>query len=123
MIISTEVTNFDLEFNLILDTSVNAFCMPGGKVVVFEGILRVTKDESGLAVSLVHEIAHVVAKHSNEHMNQQMLLQYGTSITVAFFGRLTFSNPFHIKHRLISGCSEWYYVTLSNECRNMKQII
>jgi predicted Zn-dependent protease len=59
----------------------NAFCMPGGKVVVFEGILPVTRNEVGLAVVLGHEIAHAVAKHSNERMSQQMLVQYGASLT------------------------------------------
>jgi predicted Zn-dependent protease len=80
---SAEVANFAWEFNLVKDTSVNAFCMPGGKVVVFEGILPITKNEVGLAVVLGHEIAHAVAKHSNERMSQQMVLQYGASITDA----------------------------------------
>jgi predicted Zn-dependent protease len=57
--------------------------MPGGKVVVFEGILPITKNEVGLAVVLGHEIAHAIAKHSNERMSQQMALQYGASITNA----------------------------------------
>ena len=60
-----EIANFAWEFNLVKDTSVNAFCMPGGKVVVFEGILPVTKTEVGMAVVMGHEIAHAVAKHSN----------------------------------------------------------
>lgn len=76
-----EIANFAWEFNLVKDTSVNAFCMPGGKVVVFEGILPITKNETGLAVVMGHEIAHAIAKHSNERMSQQMLLQYGASIT------------------------------------------
>jgi len=80
---SADVANFAWEFNLVKDTSVNAFCMPGGKVVVFEGILPVTKNEVGLAVVLGHEIAHAVAKHSNERMSQQMMVQYGASITDA----------------------------------------
>lgn len=76
-----DVANYAWEFNLVKDTSVNAFCMPGGKVVVFEGILPITKNEVGLAVVLGHEIAHAVAKHSNERMSQQMMLQYGASLT------------------------------------------
>lgn len=76
-----DAARFAWEFNLVKDTAVNAFCMPGGKVVVFEGILPVTKNEVGLAVVLGHEIAHAVAKHSNERMSQQMLVQYGAAVT------------------------------------------
>ena len=71
------LSNFSWEFNLIDDPQVNAFCMPGGKIVVYTGILPVTKDETGLAVVLGHEVAHAVAKHANERMSQQMLTQYG----------------------------------------------
>jgi len=78
---SADIASFAWEFNLVKDTTKNAFCMPGGKVVVFEGILPVTKNEVGLAVVLGHEIAHAVAKHSNERMSQQMLVQYGASLT------------------------------------------
>ena len=78
---SSDIANYSWEFNLVKDTTMNAFCMPGGKVVVFEGILPVTKNEVGLAVVLGHEIAHAVAKHSNERMSQQMLVQYGSSLT------------------------------------------
>jgi len=76
-----EISNFSWEFNLVKDTSVNAFCMPGGKVVVFEGILPITQTEVGMAVVLGHEIAHAVAKHSSERMSQQMMVQYGASLT------------------------------------------
>ena len=76
-----EISNFSWEFNLVKDTSVNAFCMPGGKVVVFEGILPITQNEVGMAVVLGHEIAHAVAKHSSERMSQQMMVQYGASLT------------------------------------------
>ena len=75
----SELANFQWEFHLVKSTDVNAFCMPGGKIVVYEGILPVTKDETGLAVVLGHEVAHAVAKHSNERMSQQMLQQYGSS--------------------------------------------
>ena len=76
-----DVATLNWEFNLVKDTSVNAFCMPGGKVVVFEGILPVTMDETGLAVVMGHEIAHAIAKHSNERLSQQMLAQYGAALT------------------------------------------
>jgi predicted Zn-dependent protease len=73
--------NYAWEFSLVKDTTVNAFCMPGGKVVFYEGILPMTKTEAGMAVVMGHEIAHAVAKHSNERMSQQMIAQYGASIT------------------------------------------
>ena len=79
--LDADVANYAWEFNLVKDTTMNAFCMPGGKVVVFEGILPVTQNEVGLAVVLGHEIAHAVAKHSNERMSQQMAVQYGSMLT------------------------------------------
>jgi len=78
---SADAATYAWEFNLVKDTTMNAFCMPGGKVVVYEGILPVTKNEVGLAVVLGHEIAHAVAKHSNARMSQQLLVQYGASLT------------------------------------------
>jgi predicted Zn-dependent protease len=73
-----DVRNYKWEFNLIDDPkTVNAWCMPGGKVAVYTGILPVTKDETGLAVVMGHEIAHAVAKHGNERMSQGLLAQLG----------------------------------------------
>ena len=77
---ANEVQNFAWEFNLVADNQVNAFCMPGGKIVVYEGLLPVTQDEASLAVVLGHEIAHAVAKHSAEQMSTQIRQQYGTQI-------------------------------------------
>jgi len=65
------------EFNLIQDPNVNAFAMPGGKVVVYTGILPVTQTEVGLATVLGHEIAHVFADHGGERMSEQLLAQMG----------------------------------------------
>ena len=76
-----EIANFAWEFSLVQGAEVNAFCMPGGKVVFYEGILPLTKTEAGIAVVMGHEIAHAVAKHSSEQISQQMLLQYGAAIT------------------------------------------
>jgi predicted Zn-dependent protease len=76
-----DTANYSWEFNLIKDNAVNAFCMPGGKVVFFEGILPVTKTEAGMAVVMGHEVAHAIAKHSNERMSQQLLTQYGATFT------------------------------------------
>jgi predicted Zn-dependent protease len=78
--LANEVKNFKWEFNLVKDKQVNAFCMPGGKIVVYEGLLSVAKTEEELAVVIGHEIAHAVAKHSNERMSQQIMSQYGMSI-------------------------------------------
>ena len=78
--LSAETKEFNWEFNLVQDQSVNAFCMPGGKIVVYEGLLPVTQDEASLAIVLGHEIAHAVAKHSAEQMSKQIKNQYGTQI-------------------------------------------
>lgn len=72
-----DVAEFAWEFHLVQNAEPNAFCMPGGKIVVNEGILPYTKDEAGLAVVLGHEVAHAVAKHSSERMSQQLLVNYG----------------------------------------------
>ena len=75
--LSQDLNGFAWEFNLIQSEDVNAWCMPGGKVVVYSGILPITKNENGLAVVVGHEIAHAVAKHSNERMSQALLAQLG----------------------------------------------
>lgn len=75
-----EIKNFAWEFNLVQDKQANAFCMPGGKIVVYEGLLPYTQNEDALAVVLGHEIAHAVAKHSAEQMSKQMRQTYGTQI-------------------------------------------
>lgn len=63
------------EFNLIQDNQANAWCMPGGKVVVYTGLLPITQNEAALGVVLGHEITHAVAQHGNERMSQEMLAQ------------------------------------------------
>ena len=74
---SDKLTGYEWEFNLVESNDVNAWCMPGGKVVVYTGILPVTKDEAGLAVVMGHEIAHAIAGHGSERMSQGMLAQLG----------------------------------------------
>lgn len=81
-----EIKNFQWEFNLVQNQEVNAFCMPGGKIVVYEGLLPVTKDEQSLAIVLGHEIAHAVAKHSAEQLSEQIRQQYATQIGTAVTG-------------------------------------
>ncbi|MGN0281967.1 MAG: M48 family metallopeptidase [Prevotella sp.] len=78
--LAAEVSNYKWEFNLVQDQSVNAFCMPGGKIVVYEGLLPVTKDEASLAVVVGHEVAHAVAKHSAERISNELRKQYGGQI-------------------------------------------
>jgi predicted Zn-dependent protease len=68
------IAGFEWEFNVVQQDVVNAWCMPGGKVVVYTGILPVTKDEASLAVVMGHEIAHAVARHGNERMSQGLAL-------------------------------------------------
>ncbi len=71
------IEGFKWEYNLVDSKVVNAWCMPGGKVVVYSGILPLTQDETGLAVVMGHEIAHAVARHGNERMSEQILIQLG----------------------------------------------
>jgi len=73
-----KIKNYKWKFNVIEDDkTVNAWCMPGGKVAVYTGILPVTKNEAGLAVVLGHEVAHAIAEHGNERMSQALLAQLG----------------------------------------------
>ena len=84
-------SNFQWEYILIENKKVkNAWCMPGGKIAVYTGILEVTKNTNGLAAVMGHEIAHAVAKHSVERASRGVLLQTGTSlINIATGGKLT----------------------------------
>lgn len=69
---SSRIAGYKWEFNLVDKNEANAWCMPGGKVVVFTGLLPITKDENSLAFVMGHEIAHAVAQHGNERMSQQL---------------------------------------------------
>ncbi len=72
------LSNYRWEFNLIEDDKmINAWVMPGGKAAVYTGILKYTRDETGLAVVLGHEVAHAIAGHGNERMSQALLAQMG----------------------------------------------
>ena len=86
--LSSEIQNYKWTFNLVQDKQVNAWCMPGGLICVYEGLLPVTQDEASLAIVLGHEIAHAVAKHSAEQMSTQMKQQYGIQIGSAVAGAL-----------------------------------
>jgi predicted Zn-dependent protease len=74
---SSYLTDYRWDFNLVEDDLVNAWCMPGGKVVVYSGLLPIAQDEDGLAVVMGHEIAHAIANHGNERMSQGLLVQMG----------------------------------------------
>ena len=78
------VSNYKWEFNLVDNKEVNAWCMPGGKVVVYSGLLPVTQNEAALAIVLGHEITHAVAEHGNERMSKEMITQgIGELVNVA----------------------------------------
>jgi predicted Zn-dependent protease len=74
---SKDIKNFKWEFNTINENIVNAWCMPGGKVVVYTGLLPVTQNETALAVVMGHEIAHAIARHGNERMSEGLLIGLG----------------------------------------------
>lgn len=74
---SKRIEGYKWEFNLVNDNTANAWCMPGGKVVVYTGILQHTQDEDGLAVVMGHEIAHAIARHGNERMSQGLMVELG----------------------------------------------
>jgi predicted Zn-dependent protease len=73
--LSKKIEGYKWEFNVVDSKEVNAWCMPGGKVVVYTGILPLTKDDAGLAVVMGHEIAHAIADHGNERMSQELAVQ------------------------------------------------
>ena len=78
------VSNFQWEFNVVDDPMVNAWCMPGGRVVVYTGLLPVTQGEESLALVMGHEIAHAIARHGNERMSQALAVQ-GAGLTLQAF--------------------------------------
>ncbi|TDH21600.1 M48 family peptidase [Segetibacter sp. 3557_3] len=82
--LANELQNYQWEYNLVDSKDVNAWCMPGGKIVVYTGLLPVTQNEAALAVVVGHEVAHAVAKHGSERMSQGLLQQLGgTALSVA----------------------------------------
>jgi len=83
---SADVQNFKWTFNLVQNKEANAWCMPGGLICVYEGILPLTQDEASLAIVLGHEIAHAVARHSAEQMSTQIKQKYGMQIGAAVLG-------------------------------------
>jgi predicted Zn-dependent protease len=78
--------DYKWEFNLVEDKTPNAFCLPGGKVVVYTGILPFTKDETGLAVVMGHEVAHALARHGAERMSTGELAGIAGQTAAIIFG-------------------------------------
>lgn len=74
---SSLISGYQWEFNLVNNNQANAWCMPGGKVVVYTGIMPLVQNENGLATVLGHEIAHAIARHGNERMSQELAAQFG----------------------------------------------
>ena len=77
---ASDLDGYAWEFALIQDDQVNAWCMPGGKVAVYTGILNTTQNETGMAVVVGHEVAHALAGHGNERISSQVIAQYGGQI-------------------------------------------
>jgi predicted Zn-dependent protease len=75
--ISDQLAGFNWEYNLVDDKAINAWCMPGGKIVVYTGLLPVTQNEAALAVVMGHEVTHAIFQHGNERMSQGLLQQLG----------------------------------------------
>jgi predicted Zn-dependent protease len=81
-----QIKSYKWEFNLIESPEINAWCMPGGKVAVYTGILPITKDDTGLATVMGHEIAHAIAQHSAERASQMVAAQVGGAAVGAATG-------------------------------------
>jgi len=79
-----DLEGFQWTFNVVDQPDINAWCMPGGKVVVYTGLLPVTQDEQGLAIVMGHEIAHAIARHGSQRMSSAMIVQgVGTGLSIA----------------------------------------
>ena len=84
--ISERLQGFNWEYNLVDDPAVNAWCMPGGKIVVYTGLLPITQNEAALAVVMGHEVSHALLQHGNQRMSQQMgaqAVQAGLQVALA----------------------------------------
>ena len=94
--LTNELAGYKWEFNLVSDDQINAWAMPGGKTVVYTGLLPVTQNEAALAVVMGHEIAHSLAHHGNERMSQVMVAQgLGAVGSVLTSGNAQVSNIFN----------------------------
>lgn len=85
--LSKQLDGYKWEYNLIEENTVNAWCMPGGKVAFYTGIMPICKDEAGVAVVMGHEISHAVANHGRERMSQAVLAQFGLATLSGALGQ------------------------------------
>ncbi|MCJ7933771.1 MAG: M48 family metallopeptidase [Chryseobacterium sp.] len=91
---AADLASYNWEFNLLQSSELNAWCMPGGKVAVYTGILPITKDDNGLAVVMGHEVSHALAGHGNERISQAMVAQYGGAILGGTISNAQWANVF-----------------------------
>ncbi len=105
--LSQELAGYTWEINLVNDKQMNAWCMPGGRIVVYTGILPVTKNEAGLAVVMGHEIAHALAKHGSERMSQALFQQgLGAGISIAMSSKPQLTQDiFNASYGIVSGAA------------------
>jgi len=75
--LESRIEGFDWQFNVLQSEELNAWCMPGGQIAFYEGIMPVCQNETGVAIVMGHEIAHAIAKHGNERMSQQLMINMG----------------------------------------------
>lgn len=90
-----DLNSFNWEYNLIDSPQANAWCMPGGKVAVYTGILPITQNEGGLAVVMGHEISHALAGHGNERISQAQIAQYGGALLGGALSRSQWAGVFN----------------------------
>ena len=85
---SSELAGYKWEYNLVEDKTVNAWCMPGGKIVVYTGLLPISQNEAALAVVFGHEVSHAIFQHGNERISQQLGAQVvGTGLQIALMNK------------------------------------
>ena len=84
--LSSRLEGFNWEYNLVQSPEVNAWCMPGGKIVVYSGILPITQNEAGLATVMGHEVSHAIAEHGRERMSESMVANNLISAGQAYTG-------------------------------------
>ena len=105
--------DYQWEFNVINDDkTVNAWCMPGGKVAVYTGIFPITRDETGMAVVLSHEIAHAIAGHGSERMSQSLVAQLGGAALSTALQTNPGTTSALFMQAYGGGCSAWVFASL-----------
>lgn len=107
---SNELRNFSWEVNAVKSSEINAFCMPGGKIVVYTGILPVAGDDASLACVIGHEIAHAVAKHSAEQMSKKVMTTVGVAALYAILTSRDMSNSQRTMAQILAASG----ITLAN---------